>query len=110
MLQMCEEMMKLRQKLTDRGIVWKDASDITYIDASAKKDIIDNFSDIRVYRTLFEHNGYEYSVIYGYGTYGGFNAITGRDCKLLECMTDKVNCGEPIGSLTADDVIGIIEG
>lgn len=112
MRQICDEMKKLRKMLDEEGIKWKDCSGITP-DEVIEKNIdagIDKYhADATIYRTHFESNGYKYSVIYGYGTYGGYDPFNGDDPGLLECMTAKINGGEPQGFLTAEDVMKIIE-
>lgn len=89
---MCNELCKLRTYLDDKNIEWFDKSD-SYID-----------------RVHFYINGVLWSAINGFGTYGGYrgyldfeeNGNTG----LIELM---IGDTEPIGWLTADDVIGYIE-
>lgn len=98
-MKMCNEMYRLRTKLSERGISWDDKSSV-YTASPI---------DVTIYRTHFTVEGYFFSVIYGYGTYGGVD-VFGNDKGLLECMTEKVNGGEPLGSLTADDVMRIIDG
>lgn len=109
----CEEMKKLRQLLDERGIEWKDASAIVP-DKVIKKIIecgIDKYhADSTVYRTHFEVDGNNYSVIYGYGTYGGYDPFSGDDPGLLECMTSALNAGEPVGGMTAGDVLDVVDG
>lgn len=109
---MCEEMKKLRSELDRRGIEWKDVSSIMpefAIDEMVSKGVDRQIADSSIFRTHFEYNGYDFSVIYGYGTYGGIEPFTGIDRGLLECMTEKVNGGEPVGHLTAAEVIAIVE-
>lgn len=50
-----------------------------------------------------------WSVIHGYGTYGGFSSID-ADRGLLEVMSDAINNGEPIGWLTAERVMQYVKG
>lgn len=57
---MVYEMLKLRELLTKNGIEWHDAS--TPPDYPLKFD-----------RTLFEYKGFSWSVINGFGTYGGMD-------------------------------------
>lgn len=100
---MCEEMKKLREMLTERGIEWKDVSSIEHG--------IDKYhADSTIYRTHFETGGFKYSVIYGYGTYGGYDPFNGDNPGLLECMTSELNDGCPVGYMTAQDVINVIDG
>lgn len=97
----CKEMIKLRQYLDDKGVKWKDAS-------TSPGDKLWHL--LWICRTHFELNGISWSVINGYGTYGGWEMSDENNQGLLELMTNSVNNGEPIGWLTADDVIGYIEG
>lgn len=111
-MQMCKEMQKLRDMLDERGIIWHDLSDITSeerISLLVKKGLQRGYADTTIWRTHFEVDGIEYSVINGFGTYGGFNSYTGHNLGLLECMTVKANGGEPVGHLTAEEVMEIIE-
>lgn len=87
---MCEEMVKLREWLDDHEIHYEDDSDC--------------LSQVYyIHRTKFFVNDNEFSVINGYGTYGGISAFNSVNAGLLECW---VNCkGEPEGFLTAEDVI-----
>lgn len=111
-MKMCEEMHKLRSMLDARGIKWRDESDITSPEKIAQlisMGIENNYADTSIYRTHFEIYGFFCSVINGYGTYGGYDPYTGKNKGLLEFMTDMVNGGEPLGSLTAEDVCKIID-
>ena len=111
-MKICDEMIKLRDKLDKRGIKWKDVSEITpesIIEKMIAKGVDRKYADTTIFRTHFEHGDYKYSVIYGFGTYGGVDVLSGHDFGLLECMTEKVNNGEPLGCLTAGDVINIID-
>lgn len=94
----CEEMQKLRTGLDTRGIPWVDCSEF-------------GSSGINFWmcRTRFEHNGAIWSVIHGYGSYGGYDICSEKDSKLLECMSGLINGGEPEGYLTADDVFKLME-
>lgn len=93
-IEMCNEMVKLREELDKRNIEWED------------KSTVEEF--FTVYRTHFEYNNCKYSVIYGFGTYGGLNLSTKSNFKLLELMSEAVNKGEPVGYLTAEQVIEIV--
>lgn len=110
-MELCKEMKKLRQSLTEKGIEWHDASTIY------SEELIENlikitgqerqWFDCTIYRTHFDINGVHYSVINGYGTWGGFEPCENKNHGLLECM---VGDNDPIGWLSADDVINKIEG
>lgn len=80
---MCEEMKKLREMLDNRNIYWEDKSN----------------KGLQIIRTHFYVEGIFCSVIWGFGTYGFKDG-------LLEFMVDKI---EPIGNLTALNVISIID-
>lgn len=110
---MCEEMKKLRKMLTERGIGWKDVSAIVPDEAIQRciaLGIEKYHADSTIYRTHFETGGNKYSVIYGYGTYGGYDPFNGNDPELLECMTGAFNDGEPVGFMTANEVMDVIDG
>lgn len=92
---MTEEMIKLRIMLDDEGIEWHDAS------------ALDAYS---MWRTHFKHRGYHWSVIHGYGSYGGFNSFERTDKGLLEVMSEAINGGDPIGWLTAEEVMQYVRG
>lgn len=84
----------LRKILDDNDIEWHDASDM---DAHP------------ITRTHFNYRGHDWSVIHGYGTFGGYSRF-GHDDGLLELMSDAVNEGEPIGYLTALEALNYIKG
>lgn len=86
--QMCEEMVKLREYLDSHGIDWRDNS-CEYGD------------DFFIHRTKFEVKGHTFSVINGYGTYGGIVSFGCKNNGLLELMLDGK---EPYGCLTAREV------
>lgn len=88
-----EEMKKLRAWLDENNIKWEDDS---------------SWLDFWVCRTHFWYDDYMWSVIHGYGTWGGFG-LNGNDGELLEVMVTAVNGGNPVGWLTAKDVIGFIK-
>ena len=91
---MTKEMRELRKMLDAEGIDWHDKSE---------------FGLCPIWRTHFEHRGYHWSVIHGYGTYGGFTSID-ADKGLLEVMSDAINNGEPVGWLTAERVMQYVRG
>ena len=98
-MEICKEMIKLRKGLDEREIVWIDASE-TYGNDKIKALGI----DITKYRTQFTAYGVWFSVIYGHGTYGNTSG-------LLECMSNAVDeSGEPKGSMTADEILEVIDG
>lgn len=94
---MVEEMIKFRKLLDDRGIKWEDKSD-------------PEIQLYRIDRTHFWYRNYHYSVINGYGTYGGILYPDDRgNCGLLEVMSNAINDGEPEGWLTAEGVMKLVE-
>lgn len=98
MMTICEEMKKLRQMLDEKNIPWHDASEVM----SEDKDW-----PMWVCRTHFEYDGLKFSVINGFGTYGGwYGANPG--------MTEKENMGllelviegsDPVGWLKAENIM-----
>ena len=91
--EICPEMLKLRTMLDEMDIDWEDDSDSP--------------SEYMIYRTHFYYNADAYSVIYGYGTYGGWNRFPEKeDPQLLELM---INDDESTGGYTADDIINIMK-
>lgn len=94
----CEEMQVLRDWLTKNNITW--------YDNSSNPPGIDN---CWVCRTQFWLNHNRWSVIHGFGTYGGYDSFLSKDYSLLELMASPVNEGEPVGYLTGKQVIEYIE-
>lgn len=99
--EMCPEMLKLRNILDEMNIDWEDDSD----------PLTSTTIEYRIYRTRFYKNCDRYSVIYGFGTYGGWNCLSEclsekEDPKLLELM---INDEEPTGYHTANDIIVIMK-
>lgn len=94
-IEMCDEMKRLREFLDKKGIHWIDDSD-------------DSDDDISIiYRTKFEVNNEDISVIFGHGTCGGVAAFNGNiNHNKLEM---RINHCEPEGWLTADDIIKQLE-
>ena len=93
-LEICKEMIKLRKYLDEEGIEWLDAS---------------SHDRLWICRTHFEINGFRWSVVNGYGTYGGSEVLNENNQGLLELMCNYVNGGEPVGWLKAYDVIDYIK-
>ena len=95
---MVDEMVRLRSLLDENGIPWVDKSTqrLTY-----PKEL--GFDDIFISRTHFEYRNYFWSAINGCGTYG-------EEEGLIELMSNAVNGGEPIGYLTADEVMNLVKG
>ena len=89
------EMARLRAMLTEMGVEWRDDS----TNYPTENPFFDKGMSIT--RTKYNYKGYEYSVICGYGTYGG-------DEGLLEVWIDRK--GEPTGWHTADDIIAMMKG
>ena len=86
----CEEMQKLRDGLDERKIPWK--------------DLTDN-DGLWICRTHFRIKGDLWSVVHGYGSYGGFSSFE-KDKQLLECM---YGGNEPDGWLTAAEVLKMVD-
>lgn len=94
--EVCEEMQKLRDGLDGRNIPWEDVS----------SELQPAFAWIC--RTHFEFNGTKYSVINGFGTYGGISLATEKNEGLLEMMGEQV-VKTPIGYLTAEQILRYID-
>lgn len=88
-----DEMTKLRVGLYKMGVKWLDHSE-------RNKDM----PEYDIERTWFEIKGNKWSVIHGHGSYGGW-FLDGPDAGLLEVMTSVVNGGDPVGWLTAEQVL-----
>lgn len=95
--EICPEMLKLRDILDEMNIDWTDDSD----------SLTPTTIECRIYRTTFYLNGDRYSIVYGFGTYGGWNRFSEKvDPQLLELM---INHEEPTGWHTAEDIISIMK-
>lgn len=92
-----EEMIELRKLLDEYKIEWHDASDP---EEMRKDGGID--------RTHFYHRGFKWSIVNGFGTYGGISFRHGINQGKLELASNAVNCGDPIGHLTAKDCIELV--
>ena len=94
---MPEEMIKLREMLTEMGIKWHDKSSVY-----EPYEIVDHkiLLNLCIYRTHFNYKGKFHSVICGIGTYGG-------ELGLLEIM---IETDDPTGYHTAEDIIKILKG
>lgn len=94
-MKLCAEMKKLRDYLDSTCIPWEDNSETVHLP---------------IERTHFfvKKNGCKWSVIHGYGTYGGWSRYDPIDKGLLELLAEDVNDGDPVGYLTAEDVIRLI--
>jgi len=90
------EMVRLRSDLDMLGIEWKDQSSVIP-------------EDHWICRTWFWINHNKWSVIHGYGTYGGYSYWLDRDDMRLELTTSTQNGGEPIGYLTAKEIIELVK-
>lgn len=103
-MMICDEMIKLRQALDEKGVKWEDKSTICLeehiLEVIRKRNVSRKYADTSMWRTHFTYNGYFYSVIYGYGSYGYYDGK-------LECM---VGGKEPVGSMTANDILDLMEG
>lgn len=92
---MNEEMKKFRAMLDAEHIEWADASEIGAYPIS---------------RTHFSYRNFNWSVIHGYGSYGGICLLTNKDNGLLELMSHAVNDGDPVGWLTAEQAMEYVLG
>ena len=91
----CEEMKKLRKWLDDNNIEWIDYSDYSFMD----QEVL--FISGEINRTRFTVGNNKWSVIHGFGTYGGYTNYY-KDEGLLEL---RIGEDEPIGHLTAEQII-----
>lgn len=87
-----EEMRKFRTLLDAEHIEWNDLSDN---------------GAYPMCRTHFEYNGQRWSVVHGYGSYGGYDFFTGADKGLLEVYNF---VEEPKGFLTAENAMQYVKG
>ena len=91
-IEVCEEMQKLRKWLDEQNIEWKDDSDQT--------------EHYYMARTKFLVGTRFFSVINGDGSYGGKLTHDSKNFGLLECsMTGK----GIVGDLTCEDVVKMVE-
>lgn len=100
MIEICDEMKKLRKMLDDKKIEWVDASE-------------EMREWVKIARTHFTYKGFDVSVVNGFGTYGGWSgANIGADEEkdnlgLLEVYIPYF--GVPCGWLKAEEVMRFIE-
>lgn len=91
----CYELNKLKDYLDTRRIKYAIKSD-------------PETAHYRIERIHFMINDYRWSVIHGYGTYGGLDPLTGEDKGLLELYTTQIQ-PDPFGCLTCAELIELIE-
>ena len=106
---MCNEMEKLRKQLDKRNIPWEDKSTICpeeHIALQIRFGVEPNYADTTVYRTHFSYKNTSFSVVNGYGTYGGYDPDEGKNKGLLEVAAGTE--GEIKGWLTAEQVMDLI--
>ena len=101
---MCEEMIKFRELLDANGIEWWDSS--TKYHNEEEEDYLGIF---KIDRTHFHHRDYDWSVINGYGTFGGYGYFK-SNAGFLELMSNAVNEGNPVGWLTAEEAFALVKG
>ena len=77
-MEVCAEMQRLRSWLDAHNIPWHDASE----DISRQERGFEHW----MCRTHFNLCGEQYSVINGYGSYGGIDYLPGDNAGLLEIM------------------------
>lgn len=82
---MPNEMIKMRKELDELGVSWEDRSEV-------------GEGMLGIYRTHFYIGENRWSVVSGSGTYG-------HEVGALELMTSAINGGEPVGWLSAENVI-----
>ena len=97
----CEEMNKLRTALDKMGVEWVNASEEWGI---GERDTF--IRDFYICRTHFDYNNKHYSVINGYGSFGGYDMFSYDNKGFLEIRFPN---GEVEGYLTAADIIKIIK-
>ena len=106
------EMVKFRKGLDERNIPWTDDSFVMPLTRLARMmevmpDMPRHLLDTTMYRTHFTRNGDDYSVIFGFGSYGGISPSgPGFDNDLLELMRNEE---DPIGYLTAEQALEYID-
>ncbi len=106
-MELCEEMKKLRQWLSDNDIVWFERSSIM---SEKKIDYLMHicggteraYFDTSIYRTHFIINGELWSVINGFYTHGGFEPYVNKNYGMLEL---RIGDNDPVGWLSADNII-----
>lgn len=102
-MKICDEMVKLRNALDEKGVQWEDKSTIypenKIQEIMSRCNVSRKYADASMWRTHFTYKGYFFSVIYGYGSYGYYD-------NKLECM---IGGEEPEGGMTAEDVLKRME-
>ena len=107
MIEMCKEMKRLRELLDQHNIAWEDYSTIQseeVIEKLMKNSSIKKreFYDTTIYRTFFAFNNKTWSVINGFGTYGGVSPHEKINYGLLEVWDGE---HDTEGWLTANEVL-----
>lgn len=110
-MKICEEMVKLREGLDKRNIAWVDATTYApkeYIEHMMKNGFTEAESNVTIFRTHFRIKDHFYSVVYGYGTYGGIDPVDPEitDAGLLELRIDSNN---PQGWLDAKEILDMVD-
>lgn len=108
-MEICEEMKKLRSILDDKKILWVDASEEWEAYYRPDPEARTELRKYYIHRTWLQIDGKLISVINGFGTTGGWSDFTPQNEGCLELMADGINDGEPVGWLSADDVIELLE-
>ncbi len=108
-MEICEEMKKLRSILDDKKILWEDASEEWETCCSPEPEARIELRKYYIHRTWLQIDGKPISVINGFGTTGGWSDFTPLNEGCLELRTDGINDGDPVGWLSADDVIELLE-
>lgn len=89
----CPEMQKFRAMLDRRGIEWEDRSENGFCP---------------IVRTHFWYKDNLWSVIHGYGSFGGYDSLTGQDSQLLEVYDFGMSKDGSWGLLTAEEAEKLI--
>lgn len=102
-MEVCKEMQKLRNWLDQNSIPWEDCSD------DFRNSSFLGY-EMWICRTHFMADNHKVSVINGGGTYGGYRLGDSKNNEgLLEVMSSVINNGEPVGYLTAENVIQLLK-
>jgi hypothetical protein len=100
----CEEMKKLRAALDKMGVEWGDASD-EWKTPDYESELC-FLRTLYICRTHFSYNNSHYSVINGYGSFGGMDLFDHENKGFLEIRMPN---GKVKGWLTSDEVIEILK-
>lgn len=106
----CPELKKLAEGLTKRKVLWYSQNETGTELFEVLKRLELGYSGPYMERIKFEIGGHKWSCIHGVGSYGGIHLIgKGKDEGLIEVLSDDYNDGDPIGHLTADYILSIVD-